>query len=461
MRKLSRYLSASVVALTLAGPAYADESADQLQKRVDDLEATVDALRSEIADIRKTPDYSKGAANFQTTSGDFSFKVRGQVAIDAGVFNGRKGTIDYNDGTDIPRARLGVDGTFAKDWAYRLEADFSKASRDDTTTPSELDLKDAYVSYNGIGEKWKVTVGQQKTPNTLERVNPSSDLLFVAVPTAVEAFTNRSTAGGDYKIGTLVNYTDVNYTAALGVFGENLSAQGGTGGAKTGKDEGWGPAARVTWAPINKNDEVLHLGLSGYYRTAGGRNNIRFRSTPEVTIDGNRLVDTGTLTGINAYSFEGAELAGVYGPFFFQSEYLLSQVDQKVGPDLNFDGAYAEIAYALTGESRLYKAGAFSRLKPNKPFDLSTGGWGAWEIAGRYSTIDLTDSALAANKQGGKEHNWSFGVNWYPNSFVRVLADYVKFDASDATANVGAGAANLPTADNAGDAFITEISVIW
>ncbi|MDR3500261.1 MAG: porin [Parvibaculum sp.] len=451
MNKFSFYLGASVVALTLAGPAFAEESADQLQKRVDDLEATVDALRSEIADIRKTPDFSKGAPNFQTTSGDYSFKVRGQIAVDAGVFNGRKGTVDYNDGTDIPRARLGVDGTFAKDWAYRLEADFSKASRDDTTTQSELDVKDAYVSYGGLGEKWKITVGQQKTPNTLERVNPSSDLLFVAVPTAVEAFTNRTTAGGDYKIGTAVAYTDVNWTATAGIYGENLGAQGGS--TNTSKDEGWGPAARLTWAPINKNDEVLHLGVSGYYRTTGGRNSIRFRSPAEVTIDSNRLVDTGTLTGINSYSFEGLELAGVYGPLFFQSEYLTTQVDRKVGSSLNFDGAYAEVAYALTGESRPYKAGAFSRLKPSKPFDLNSGGWGAWELAGRYSTIDLTDGAF----KGGKENNWSFGVNWYPNSFVRVLADYVRYDAKDSLASPPVAGSFT----NAGDAFITEVSVIW
>lgn len=451
MNKFSFYLGASVVALTLAGPAFAEESADQLQKRVDDLEATVDALRSEIADIRKTPDFSKGAPNFQTTSGDYTFKVRGQIAVDAGVFNGRKGTVDYNDGTDIPRARLGVDGTFAKDWAYRLEADFSKASRDDTTTQSELDVKDAYLSYGGLGEKWKITVGQQKTPNTLERVNPSSDLLFVAVPTAVEAFTNRTTAGGDYKIGTAVAYTDVNWTATAGIYGENLGAQGGS--TNTSKDEGWGPAARLTWAPINKNDEVLHLGVSGYYRTTGGRNTIRFRSPAEVTIDSNRLVDTGTLTGINSYSFEGAELAGVYGPLFFQSEYLQTQVDQKVGQNLNFNGAYAEVAYALTGESRPYKAGAFSRLKPSKPFDLNSGGWGAWELATRYSTIDLTDGTF----HGGKENNWSFGVNWYPNNFVRVLADYVRYDAKDSrVAPPVAG-----SFANAGDAFITEVSVIW
>tara|TARA_R110002124_G_scaffold5415_16_gene34700 strand:- start:232 stop:1593 length:1362 start_codon:yes stop_codon:yes gene_type:complete len=453
MNTFSVFFSTSLVALTialppLAAPAWADDR--DLQSRVDDLEATIDALRSEIADIRKSPEF-KPSPNFKSADGSSSFKVRGQLAINAAAFNTKKGLVDQNSGADISRARLGVDGTFAKDWAYRFEADFSKASRDDTATPSELDVKDAYLSYGGFGEKWKVTVGQQKTPNTLARGNPSADGLFIGTPLAVEAFTNRSTAGGDYKIGTLAKYTDVNWTAEAGIFGENLAAQGGT--TAVSKDEGWGPAARLTWAPVNKPDATLHLGASGYYRTAGGRNSIRFRSGPEVTVDGARLVDTGNITGIDHYAFEGLELGVIYGPLFFQSEYLLTQVDRKLGSALSFDGAYAELAYALTGESHGYKAGSFSRILPKKPFNLAAGTWGAWEIATRYSTLDLTDGAFS----GGKQSNWSLGINWYPNDYVRVLANYVNYDAKDSFAAPPVAG----SFSNAGDAVLTEVSVTW
>jgi len=449
----SRFTSASVLALTLGAAAFATPAfaADEaLQQRVDDLEATIDALRSEIAEIRKTPEL-KPSPTFKTSAGDYAFKLRGQVAVDAGTFNTKKGLVDQNSGTDLPRVRLGVDGTIAKDWAYRVEADFSKASRDDTTTQSELDVKDAYISYGGFGENWKVIVGQQKTPNTLARVNPSTDALFIATPLAVEAFTNRATTGGDYKIGALVGYTDINWTASAGFFGENLSAQGGS--TAVSKDEGYGPAARLTWAPINKPDAVLHLGTSGYWRTAGGRNSVRFRTTPEVTIDGNRLVDTGNITGIDDYAFGGLELAGVWGPLFVQSEYLVTEVNRSTGTDLSFNGAYVEAAYALTGESHGYKAGAFSRIKPKKSFDLSKGGWGAWELTGRYSTIDLTDGAF----KGGQEDNYAFGVNWYINNYLRFLANYVIYDAKDSV--VAPPVAGSPV--NEGNAILTELSVSW
>ncbi|HEY4342747.1 MAG TPA: porin [Parvibaculum sp.] len=446
MTKLSLYLGASVVALTLAGPALAASTPDQLQNRVDDLEATVDALRAEIAEIRKTPEF-KPSPVFTNSKGDYSFKFRGQIAADVAVFDNKQGANDFNSGTQLRRARLGIDGTIANDWLYRLEIDVGNASRDDNVS-GEVDVKDAYVQWKGI-DKTVITVGQHKTPNTLEQAIASTDTLFVESPLFVEAFTNRITAGGDYKAGVSAKYSDVNWTATVGVFGENFSLNGGgnSGGTATPvyKDEGWGPAARFTWAPINGVDETLHLGVSGYWRDTGGRTTgLRFRTGPEVSVDSTRLVDTGNITS-NDYSFVGAELAGQYGPIFVQSEYGVTNVDRVTGSDVSFDGGYAQASWVITGENREYKDGAFSRIKPKKNFSLSNGGWGAWEVAGRYSTLDLND----ANVVGGKEDNYSLGINWYPNPYLRLLVDYIHFDSTKGVAK------------NEGNALVSRVAVIW
>lgn len=447
MQKFPLYLGASAIALTLAGPAFAAESADELQKRVDNLEATIDALRSEIADIRKQPEF-KPSPNFTTSSGDYAFKFRGQIAADAAFFNVDKGTNDYNDGTQLRRARLGIDGTIQKDWLYRLEIDVGSASRDDSAS-GEIDVKDAYLQYKGLEEHTTITIGQHKTPNTLEQAISSSDTLFTEIPLFVEAFTNRTTAGGDYKAGVSAKYSDVNWTATLGVFGENYSINGGgnSGGTATTvyKDEGWGPAARLTWVPVNGVTETLHLGVSGYWRDTGGRTTgLRFRTGPEVSVDSTRLVDTGNIAA-NDYSFAGAELAGQYGPIYLQSEYGRTDVDRVTGSDVSFDGGYVGASWVITGENREYKDGAFARIKPKNAFSLAKGGWGAWEVAGRYSTLDLNDGNIA----GGKETNYSLGLNWYPNNYLRFLVDYVHFDAKKSGIQ------------NEGDAVITRVGVIW
>lgn len=441
MNKPSLYLAASVLALTTTVPALAATPED-LQRRVDDLEATVDALRSEIADIRKTPEF-KPVPNFTDSTGDYTFKFRGQIAADAAIFDTRKGTTDFNDGTQLRRARLGVDGTIQKDWAYRLEVDVGNASRDDATT-GEIDVKDAYIQYKGI-EKTTITLGQHKTPNTLQQAYSSTDTLFVESPLFVEAFTNRTTAGGDYKAGISAKYSDINWTATLGVFGENYSINGGTS-PNTYKDEGWGPAARLTWAPVNGVKETLHLGASAYWRDTGGRSAsaVRFRSGPEVSVDSTRLVDTGNIAA-NDYSFVGGELAGQYGPLYLESEYGRTDVNRVTGSNVSFDGGYVGASWVITGENREYKDGAFARIKPKESFSPSKGGWGAWEIATRYSTLDLNDD----NIYGGKEDNYSLGLNWYPNNYLRFLVDYVRFDARKSGV------------ETEGDAIVTRLGVIW
>ncbi len=59
---------------------------------------------------------------------------------------------------------------------------------------------------------------------------------------------------------------------------------------------------------------------------------------------------------------------------------------------------------------------------------------GAWEVAARFSHIDLTDQEIV----GGTQDNATFGVNWYPTGNTRFSFNFVKVlevdrpgDASD------------------------------
>ena len=75
----------------------------------------------------------------------------------------------------------------------------------------------------------------------------------------------------------------------------------------------------------------------------------------------------------------------------------------------------------LTGERRVYdrKAAAFTRVVPDVNF--GKGNWGAFELCGRYSAIDLND----ANVQGGRLQDLTAGLNWYLNKFTRVEFNYI------------------------------------
>ena len=61
-------------------------------------------------------------------------------------------------------------------------------------------------------------------------------------------------------------------------------------------------------------------------------------------------------------------------------------------------------------------------MVPNRNFVIGgVHGPGAWEVAVRYSHIDLNDGDTI----GGKEHNITAAVNWYMNPNIRILFNYV------------------------------------
>lgn len=456
--KSALFLSTALVGAVLTGPALAGQP---VEARIQKLEATILELQRELDAVKKdqaaaaakpaaeSPVIFKGGPAFEAADGSWAFKVRGRIEADAAFYDksGGNNPVDLNDGTELRRARIGVDGKIYNDWLYRLEADFAKASRNDNNR-NEVDVKDAYIAYTGI-ENTRITVGQHKTPNSLEQLTSSTDLVFTERPLAVEAFNHRLTAGGDLKAGISVGYTGANYTVTTGLFGSNFAASSDPAGVAN--DEGWGVHGRVTWAPIQEKGKVLHLGASGYWRDAGGQNGfgdtaVRFRSGPEVSaVDSTRFVDTGNLSA-DTYTSHGAELGGVWGPFHAQAEYLVASVDQVGGlPSLDFDGGYVQVGYVITGESRNYKNGLFSRVKPANPFSLKSGGAGAWELAARASTIDLNDGALL----GGSQDNYAGALNWYINEYLRVGVNYVSFDAERAGVTTK------------GNAVVTRIGVNW
>jgi phosphate-selective porin OprO/OprP len=118
----------------------------------------------------------------------------------------------------------------------------------------------------------------------------------------------------------------------------------------------------------------------------------------------------------------------VYGPFSLQGEYMYSDVDSAwTFGDLDFDGWYAYASWILTGEHRPYStdSGTFGKIKPKNPWNLEKGHWGAWELAARYSTLDL-NSGWAI--RGGEETNITVGLNWYLNTNTRIMFNYVLAD---------------------------------
>jgi phosphate-selective porin OprO/OprP len=351
----------------------------------------------------------KDGLKFKSDDGDFSAQIGAYAQLD-GAFFGDDHT-DLSSGSELRRARLSVAGTVYQDWDYKVEADFAGTTQGGST--NNVTVTDAYLRWTGL-KPFSFTAGNFKVPFSLEAVSSAKYTTFMerALPFA---FLNLRQLGG------MIGANGDNWTGAVGVFGDAVTAQ-------NNDDEGKAVSGRVTWAPLFDSDRVLHLGFAAQWRqpqqNASGSKleTVRFRSKPESNLAGDalfecstirasngtdadstnddcvpsrfdglsgagrssgRLVDTGNIGGdVNDVALFGVDLAGVLGPVSLQGEWMQADVYRKTGNDLSFSGYYAQASWFLTGESRAYKAdkGIFDLVRPKTNFALGRG-WGAWELA--------------------------------------------------------------------------------
>ena len=173
-------------------------------------------------------------------------------------------------------------------------------------------------------------------------------------------------------------------------------------------------AGRAVFAPVVRADEVVHLGLavSQENRDDGSA---QVRARPEAKLTPVRLVDTGTLSGVDHINRGGLEAAWMNGPLLLQGEYLAMHVARNTVRSFGSHGYYVSAAWMLTGESHGYKDTAFANPVPSRPA-------GAVEVAMRYSTVDLDDDGI----EGGTEHDWTLGLNWYISKHFKLQANDVR-----------------------------------
>jgi phosphate-selective porin OprO/OprP len=119
-----------------------------------------------------------------------------------------------------------------------------------------------------------------------------------------------------------------------------------------------------------------------------------------------------------------AEAAWVKGPFSVQGEYRAAGCVAPAAGNPWLQGLYAQASYFLTGESRPYDraSGIFKGVKPLKSVGKDGGG-GAWEVAARYSYLNLNQGELPASARDVQD--FTLGLNWYLCPNARVMWNYV------------------------------------
>ncbi|NCF73890.1 MAG: hypothetical protein GWP67_10340, partial [Gammaproteobacteria bacterium] len=175
---------------------------------------------------------------------------------------------------------------------------------------------------------------------------------------------------------------------------------------------------RVTWAPkfLQNDSNLFHVGLG--LRHSDINQDLSVRRQPEFN-KAPRYVDTGTFLADDQMTVN-LEAYWRNGPYMLGFEYLGTDVDAPLSGDPFLSGYYLTGTWALTGEMRDYRkrSGTFNPLPVARP--VSQGGWGAVELAFRYSNTDLNDGAL----EGGEMDIYSLGVNWWFTRSTHLSMNY-------------------------------------
>jgi phosphate-selective porin OprO/OprP len=459
---------------------------DLLAQQIADLKASTVAEIKDVRDTSAKQDRAvipagkagiasadgKFTANFhvvtQLDGADYQQKGAGPTTVDlrrsGPALGASAANVDLSharslkDGDLFRRARIGVDGTAFSDWDYRILFDFGGSGVEDAGQ-----LYETWIQYSGF-KPFKIKAGAFSPSLGLDDQASTNSMPFLE--RAVVSDLARGLAAGDTRTAVQLYAATDRWLAAFAVTGRTIGVvntgtvvtftSAGTSTAPVtanlataqSYDDQLGFTGRLAGTPIRGSDYLVHLGVNVSYvdkpaNAAGpaaatgvpALNSyvIGLSNTPEVRVDGTKLINTGNIDAKNASTI-GLEFAAQKKNFLLQSEYTRFNVDRSDGiSNPTFTGYYVSGTWVLTGEPRKYntQSAAFDGPSVNHPFNPKAGTWGAWELALRYSDIDLNyhagnaGTAPAADAiRGGEEENFTVGLNFYPNTFTRFMFDY-------------------------------------
>lgn len=408
---LSRASKHSLTALALLGGStlsvLADESeAAQLRSELAELSAKVAQLEEAHENASKAPQLRAGAGGLRVTSPDqaFDFRVNGLVQID-----GRFYTDGDEDSTfDLRRVRPTLRGTLGNNLDFRFTPELAGNVR----------ILDAFGNFN-FTENTSLRFGNFKGPVGLERLQGGANLFFNERGFATE-FTPARELG--FQLETSVS--DLVELKA-GVF--NGNNDGANGAPEINNSGDFSVAGSVYITPFKNSDEELfkglRVGLAGSYGANSGNASFRIRGPNRLDVARNgNILEDGDAYRINPGLFYS------YGPLALLTEYNLSSRELQLagGDATRYNNSAWTVAgsYVLTGEKNGYGG-----VVPSNPFTgFGEGGTGAWELALRYTGLQL-DSALFGDgllnaAQAEKANSFGVGVNWYATANYKVLLSF-------------------------------------
>ena len=428
----------------------ADEETEEKDSEKSDLEERFKELDERFAELEESIDEVADVAGNKSIvvsgSSKSTMKISGRVHFDAWGFDSDGGAEqeileDFNDGLEpqnrlgFRRLRFGVKGNVKDNMVYKIEAEFAGGN--------DTEFRDAYLGWSDLPVLQKVLLGNQKRPYGLDHLNSSRFNVFLERPFVIEGFNQDARRLGIQSYGVS---DDLAYNWRYGVFNQrNVQGLGNYIDDHLQLEVAGRFANTIWYDDISGGRGYAHWAVSGTHADStdtAQSNEARFRTRPEARST-NRWLNTGRIDGADHYELLGLEGVVNVGAVQVVGEYQSVWLSRDQGfQDTRFDGGYVYLSYFLTGEHMPWdrESGTLGRIIPFQNFWLvdrcdgcRDAGWGAWQVAARYSQADFSDEDVL----GGEGESLTVGLNWYWNPNARMQFNYIHGEVSNR--DVGAG----------------------
>jgi phosphate-selective porin OprO/OprP len=319
------------------------------------------------------------------------------------------GDLTGQDRAHIRALRLGSVGTlnFKRPWVYTIWlASTAFDAGFDAEEGDSLVLFDWRLDIP-LFKNTSVSFGRQKEPISMERLAGGVYLpIFERSSVSDSMFPSRN-------VGIVFNGTPgPRFTWGIGAFNDWIETPQSLDESATQY------VGRITGLPFPSADEsnLFHLGFG--VRHSNAREGERYRSKPESDLSP-LFVDTGLIDADSATSYD-LEAYWRRGPFLLGGEFVWTEVEAPEVGDPVFSGYHLTASWIASGEMRAYnhRSAVFNQVPVAR--SVYDGGWGAWQVALRWSDLDLTDAAI----EGGEMQILSTSLQWWLTSFFMIETQY-------------------------------------
>ena len=454
---------ASVFLGTGAAPALAQDASE----RIKELEAQMRSMINELEDLKgkveqtreksdataqkvdaSVPTASLGeGVGFSDPRGNWALRFNGRIQADYRTYD--PNAISASS-FGVRRARIGMGLTVAKDYQMYVEGEFINGAATGTTTQS------AVLTNGWLEAAWfpaaRLRIGQFKPQFGLENSMPD-----VLTDFQERALTQSLLQNLNYDRGIMVHGSPLKgmYYGVTISNGAGLNLEESQSSVQEASVDGKDTSVKLTQdfaAFLEQQDLILHLGGSLKKGSVTSRGGTAFSpATAQTEGRGITFFNSATLSGGDTdRTISALEATAAYGPVKLQSEVWKAQYEGSTPAGLTYDrkldAFYVSFTWMITGEAYAgsYRNGVYGRLRPRNNFSREAGGgWGAWELAVRYSAFDGSDFKTANATGTGvlgagaatlappvtvstnKADAYTAQIKWLPNAYTRFLVNYV------------------------------------